>query len=61
MIQLATDPAASRMKWRPEQAKGDALQARQGKPGHAWPFIVRNADKPAAQGPARKPSADHGS
>jgi hypothetical protein len=61
MIQLATDPAASRVNWRADQAKGNA-QGRPGKPAHAWPFISRHAgSKPAAQGPSRKPGSDHGS
>jgi hypothetical protein len=63
MIQLASDPTASRMNWRTAQAegKGEALQAGKVRSRHAWPFISRHADKPAAQQQARKPSSEHGS
>ena len=63
MIQLASDPTASRSNWRPSQAEGqgESLQPRRGRAGHAWPFIARQADKPRAQQPAAKPSSEHGS
>jgi hypothetical protein len=63
MIQLASDPTASRMNWRPAEGegKGESLQARRGRPGHAWPFISRHAEKPVAQEPAKKPNNEHGS
>lgn len=62
MIQLASDPTASR-NWRPSQAegKGEPRQPRPGRNVHAWPFISRQGDKPLAQQPARKPSGEHGS
>lgn len=63
MIQLASDPTASRASWRPAPAvaKDGFLQAQHGRSGHAWPFISRCADKPAAQQQAKKPSSEHGS
>jgi hypothetical protein len=61
MIQLASDPNASRMNWRPAQAddKGAPLQASTRR--HAWPFISRQADKPAEAPPPRKAGSEHGS
>jgi hypothetical protein len=62
MIQLATDPNASRSNWRPAagEAKENTLAARRPRSGHAWPFIVRHAER--ASGPAqdhqRTPSAN---
>jgi hypothetical protein len=63
MIQLASDPTASRVNWRPAPAdsKEMSLPARRGRSGHAWPFISRYADKPGAQQQAKKPSSEHGS
>lgn len=63
MIQLASDPNASRTGWRPVPAgdKGPSLDARRGRSGHAWPFISRHADKPAGQEPAKTSSAGNGS
>ena len=63
MIQLASDPNASRMNWRPAQSeeKQNSLQTPRGRPGHAWPFISRYAGKPAAGDQAKKPSSEHGS
>jgi hypothetical protein len=62
MIQLASDPTASRVNWRPAPAEGKeaTLQAQRGRSGHAWPFISRYADKPAAQ-QQKKPGSEHGS
>jgi len=64
MIQLANDPSASRMDWQPaaaEPAKGPSLEVRR-RGGHAWPFIVRPADRPAAQVGEQPPRpADSGS
>lgn len=64
MIQLASDPNASRPGWRPAavQAQGPALDSRPtARTGHAWPFISRLADKPAAQPIPRNTSGDSGS
>lgn len=50
MIQRATDPEASRLNWRPAdpEGKGNALALRQPRSGHAWPFISRHDERPAA-------------
>ena len=64
MIQLASDPNASRPGWRPvpTEAKGPALDARPGaRTGHAWPFISRYTEKPAAQQAAKNTNGDSGS
>jgi len=65
MIQLATDPTASRMSYRPEQdeeePKGHAFQAQRGRSGHAWPFLSRQAERPVRQDGQRPASGDHGS
>ena len=65
MIQLATDPNASRSNWRPaagEAREGDQA-SRRPRSGHAWPFIVRHAE--LASGPTqdhkRTPSTESGS
>ena len=63
MIQLATDPNASRSNWRPAPAEArdqDSTSRRQ-RSGHAWPFISRYAERPASQEPKRTPSSDSGS
>ena len=61
MIQLASDPTASRMSFRPTRSEGEAkeskLETRQGRTGHAWPFPSRYANRPAGQdGQKSKPS-----
>ncbi|RZJ25679.1 MAG: hypothetical protein EOO54_05450 [Haliea sp.] len=60
MIQLATDPNASR-SWHPaahdDKRNAFSLQRRG---GHAWPFLSRQAVQPAPQ-PISKPSSDSGS
>lgn len=63
MIHLASDPTASRMNWQPTSAegKGQSPQAQRARSGHAWPFISRQADKPAGQEQARQSSAHYGS
>jgi hypothetical protein len=65
MIQLATDPNASRSNWRPAagDAKENPMAARRARTGHAWPFIVRHAER-GTNGPQdhkRTPSGDSGS
>jgi len=52
MIQLATDPTASRSYRlaRTDDAKDSGLDARRGRTGHAWPFLSRYAPQPARQG-----------
>ena len=64
MIQLATDPNASRQNWRP--AAADAKQvseaARRPRSGHAWPFISRHGERAGAQQDTqRTPSSESGS
>ena len=63
MIQLATDPNASRSNWRPAAADAkDATLARRNRSGHAWPFISRPAERPApTQEHKRTPGAAIGS
>jgi hypothetical protein len=63
MIQLATDPNASRRStWRPsaEEAK-EASQATSRRSGHAWPFISRHGERPVQQDSKRAPGTDNGS
>jgi hypothetical protein len=64
MIQLATDPNASRNNWRPAPADGkeSPLSARSSRSGHAWPFISRHADhRPVAQQAPKQTRGDSGS
>lgn len=64
MIQLATDPNASRSNWRPAaaEAKDNDGAARRPRTGHAWPFIARYGERPQApQEVKRTPSSDSGS
>jgi hypothetical protein len=62
MIQLATDPHASRSPGRPAGADGkdNPLAAASRRSGHAWPFISRHGESPT---PAdkRTPSSDKAS
>lgn len=47
MIQLATDPHASRPNWHPAAAEAkDDTVARRSRSGHAWPFISRHVERP---------------
>jgi len=50
MIQLATDPNASRSNWRPAagETRENTLASRRPRTGHAWPFLVRSAERAAA-------------
>jgi hypothetical protein len=63
MIQLASDPNASRQDWRaaPPAAKEGEAPATRGRSGHAWPFISRQAGKPDTVAPPVKPASEHGS
>ena len=63
MIQLATDPNASRSNWRPAaaEAKDNTLAARRPRNGHAWPFIVRHTDRANQQDAKRTPTSESGS
>jgi hypothetical protein len=49
MIQLANDPNASRMSFRPVQNdnKGRNPEHQRKRGGHAWPFLSRHAGHPA--------------
>ncbi|RYF62929.1 MAG: hypothetical protein EOO22_26850 [Comamonadaceae bacterium] len=63
MIQLATDPNASRLNWRPDgtEAKANPLAGRS-RSGHAWPFISRHDQRPAAQQESKRvPTTQSGS
>ena len=62
MIQLATDPNASRRStWRPEGDAKESPLAASRRSGHAWPFISRHSERPAQQENKRAPSTDNGS
>jgi hypothetical protein len=64
MIQLATDPNASRSNWRraAEEAKESTMASRRPRNGHAWPFIVRSAERAdGSQDHKRTPSTASGS
>jgi hypothetical protein len=64
MIQLATDPNASRSNWRPTaaEAKEDSLGSRRPRNGHAWPFISRHDERPASQQETKRtPTSESGS
>jgi hypothetical protein len=63
MIQLASDPNASRTAWRPAaaEAKQTPTAARRGRSGHAWPFISRHGERPVQQDSKRTPSNESGS
>jgi hypothetical protein len=53
MIQLATDPTASRMSYRlarsEDEAKDSGFDTKRGRTGHAWPFLSRYAPRPVRQ------------
>ncbi|MGE4241333.1 hypothetical protein [Ramlibacter sp.] len=60
MIQRASDPNASRTTgWRPApaDARGASLEMRR-RAAHAWPFISRHGEKPAAGQPAKNTHVD---
>lgn len=63
MIQLANDPNASRMSWRPnaQGEKSSGEQQRRRKPGHAWPFLSPHANRPERPAATPTPSNDSGS
>jgi hypothetical protein len=64
MIQLATDPTASRTSYRPqaeEQGRAQAFEAQRGRNGHAWPFLSRQPIRPSRQGSEKPTSSDNGS
>jgi hypothetical protein len=59
MIQLANDPNASR-SFRPgpgeAEGKESTFETKRGRTGHAWPFLSRDAGRPARQ-ESEKPNA----
>ena len=64
MIQLATDPNASRPDWRAAatEAREHPLVARRPRSAHAWPFISRHGERaPAPQETKPTPSSETGS
>jgi hypothetical protein len=61
MIQLASDPNASRTAWRPAPADGKGASGDATRTRHAWPFISRHAEKPSAQEPPKNRNGDSGS
>ncbi len=63
MIQLATDPEASRSNWRPQvgDSKGEQAHPTRKRSGHAWPFISRQAERPVPQERKHAPGCDTGS
>ena len=63
MIQLATDPNASRNAWRPAAAEGKDNTVTRRRSGHAWPFIAQMYVErtPSSQEPKRTPTSDSGS
>ncbi len=64
MIQLATDPNASRSNWRPAAAedKESPLAVRPARSGHAWPFISRYDERSTSSHDAKRPqSSESGS
>lgn len=64
MIELANDPNASRMGWRPS-AQGEKSSPnepqRRGRTGHAWPFLSPHAARQEQRPGATNPSNDSGS
>ncbi len=63
MIQLATDPTASRTSFRPQERdeEGKARGALRGRSGHAWPFLSRQAIRPSRPDSQKPTSNDSGS
>lgn len=60
MIQLANDPNASRMGMRPasSEAKGRGYEHARNRGAHAWPFLSRQAGRPAPQAGSKTISDD---
>jgi hypothetical protein len=63
MIQLATDPTASRTSYRPQgnDGKPQLADAQRVRTGHAWPFLSRQPIRPARQEGEKPASSDSGS
>jgi hypothetical protein len=60
MIQLANDPNASRMGWRPAQSESKVrkLEHPCSRGGHAWPFLSRQSGRTAPPTASRTTSSD---
>lgn len=60
MIQLANDPRARDIFLRAPGAAKTASDAelRRARPGHAWPFLSRYAERPAQKEATPKPAAN---
>jgi hypothetical protein len=63
MIQLANDPNASRIGYRPAQndGKGRAFDHSRSRSGRAWPFLSQYAGRPAPQNGSKSSSSDSAS
>ena len=63
MIQLANDPNASRMSWRPnaQGEKSPTEEQRRRRTGHAWPFLSPHANRPERPAANQTPTNDSGS
>ena len=61
MIQLASDPNASRSTWRPAPPEDKEATLQGARARHAWPFISSYTDKPVAEEQPKKPANEHGS
>lgn len=64
MIQLATEPTASRISYRRAQGQEQPKAAssdRRGRTGHAWPFPSRYATQPADPNGRKTAGMDSGS
>lgn len=65
MIQLATEPTASRTSYRPaegeDETKAGTFEARRPRNGHAWPFLSRHTDRPARQNNLKPAAHNSGS
>lgn len=55
MIQLATDPNASRSNWRPAAAEAKDTTSRRPRSAHAWPFISRYTERNPASSETKRP------
>jgi len=65
MIQLASDPSASRTSYRAEHGEGagkeSAGEPRRGRIGHPWPFLSRYAPRPTREESPKRAAGDSGS
>ncbi len=65
MIQLASDPTASRTSYRPEHGEGagkeSAYEPRRARTGRAWPFLSRYTPRPAREDSVKQSAGESGS